>query len=109
MESAATHGDSPALRWLLQQRQIVIRDAGLTWRDEMRAAPPLVLDHVNLRIEKRFGTHEFGLVGTPPAEIASTIDVRGELTAPSIAAWKAATGPPYLRVDFVDLAPWTLW
>lgn len=109
VDTATPHDDAPAMRWLLQQRQIVIRDAGLTWRDEMRAAPPLVLDHVTLRIEKRFGKHEFGLVGTPPAEIASPVDVRGEFTANSIADWKAALGRIYVRVDFVDLAPWNSW
>ena len=109
VDMSAPRGDAPALRWLLQQSQIVIRDAGLTWRDEMLAAPPLVLEHVTLRIEKRFGRHEFGLVGAPPAAIASTIDVRGEFTASSVADWKAAEGRLYLRVDFVDLAPWNSW
>ncbi len=109
VDSTASHGDSPAIGWLLQQRLIVIHDAGVTWRDEMRAAPPLVLDHVTLRIEKSFGKHQFGLVGTPPADIASPIDVRGEFSASPIAGWKGAEGRLYVRVDFVDLAPWNSW
>ncbi len=109
VDTAAAHDDAPPLRWLLQQRQIIVNDAGLTWRDEMRTTPPLVLEHVTLRIEKRFGKHQFGLVATPPAEIASPIDVRGEFSAPSIVDWKAAQGRLYVRVDYVDLAPLNAW
>lgn len=109
VDMAASSNDATPIRWLLEQRQIIVRDAGVTWRDEMRTAPPLVLDHVTLRIEKRFGRHEFGLVGTPPADIASPIDLRGEFTAAALEDWKAARGRLYLRVDYVDLAPWNSW
>ena len=38
--------------WLLRQRQIVVHDALLTWTDELRDAPQLVLDHVMFRLEQ---------------------------------------------------------
>ena len=109
VDTTTSGGDIRVVRWLLQHRQIIIRDAGVTWHDEMRAAPPLVLDHLTLRIESRFGHHEFGLVAEPPPDLASRLDVRGEFTASAIDDWKAAEGRLYLRVDYVDLAPWRAW
>ena len=41
--------DGEALRWLLAQRQIVVRDATVIWRDGLRQAPPLRLEAVNRR------------------------------------------------------------
>jgi len=105
----AAGSDSPISRWMLKQRQIIVRNAGVTWHDEMRAAPPLVLEHVTLRVEQRFGRHEFGLVAQPPPELASAVDVRGEFTAKSLHDWKATNGRLYVRVDYVDLAPWRSW
>ena len=63
---------------MLRQRQIVVRDALITWDDDLRNAPQLVLDRVQFRLENRFGRHRFGLRGTPPAELAAPIDLRGD-------------------------------
>ena len=71
--------DSPLTDWILRQREIVVRDALITWDDDLRNAPQLVLDRVQFRLENRFGRHRFGLKGTPPAELAAPIDVRGDL------------------------------
>ena len=66
------HTDDPALTdWLLRQRVIVVRNALITWDDELRHAPQLVLDQVQFRLEHSFGHHRFGLTGTPPAEPAT--------------------------------------
>ena len=43
--------------------QIVVRDALVTWNDDLRDAPQLVLDHVMFRLEQSLGRHRFGLVG----------------------------------------------
>ncbi|MEO6565990.1 MAG: TIGR02099 family protein, partial [Casimicrobiaceae bacterium] len=109
VDAAAAGNGSTLSRWMLKQPQIIVRDAGVTWHDEMRAAPPLVLDHLTLRVEQRFGRHEFGLVAQPPPALASVVDLRGEFTATSLHDWKAISGRLYVRVDFVDLAPWRAW
>ncbi|MEP7328030.1 MAG: YhdP family protein [Betaproteobacteria bacterium] len=109
VDTTTAGSDSRVTRWLLQQRQIIVHDAGVTWIDELRTAPPLVLNHVTLRLEKLFGRHEFGLVAEPPPELASQVDVRGEFTASTVHDWRAAKGKLYLRVDYVDLAPWRAW
>jgi len=95
--------------WLLRQRQIDVRDALLTWNDELRAAPQLVLDHVMFRLEHSFDTLRFGLVGEPPAALASPLDFRGEVSAASLKDWRVARGRFYVRLDYADVAQWREW
>ncbi len=95
--------------WLLRQRLIVVRDALVSWNDELRGAPQLVLDQVMFRIERGFNGHRFGLTGSPPADLASPIDFRGEVTATSFRDWREAKGRFYVRLDYADVALWREW
>ncbi|MEK7835225.1 MAG: TIGR02099 family protein, partial [Pseudomonadota bacterium] len=52
--------------WLLRQEEIVIRDAAIVWRDELREAPELVLRRVSLRLGNDGRHHSFGLRASPP-------------------------------------------
>jgi len=44
--------DAPFMNWLLRQRQIVVRNALVSWNDELRGSPVLVLDNVMFRLER---------------------------------------------------------
>jgi uncharacterized protein (TIGR02099 family) len=109
IDPQATIDDNRLSDWLLRQRRIVVHDALVTWSDERRGAPQLVLDQVDLRIEQSFGVHRFGLTGAPPPEIAAPIDLRGEFRAASLRDWQRARGRAYLRLDYADLAAWREW
>ena len=101
---------SPAFSaWLLNQREIVVNDALVTWNDDLRNAPQLLLDQVDLRLERGFGRHRFGLRGTPPPEIAAPIDVRGDFASLRAGAWQEANGRMYVRLDYADVAAWSEW
>ena len=105
-----SQADAPGLTdWLLRQPSIVVRDALLTWDDAFRNTPQLILDGVQFRLERSFGQHRFGLLGTPPPEIAAPVDVRGEFSTPSVADWRNAAGRVYARLDFADVAAWSEW
>jgi uncharacterized protein YhdP len=105
----AQSDDTRFTDWLLRQREINVRDALITWKDDLRDAPPLVLEHVMFRVEQSFGGHRFGLVGNPPAALASPLDFRGEITATSSKDWRAAKGRFYVRLDYADVARWREW
>ena len=109
IDPAAQSDDNPVTDWLLRQRRIVVRDGLVTWIDELRHTPQLVLDRVELRIEQGFGEHRFGLTGVPPAELAAPLDLRGEFTAASLREWQHAKGRAYLRLDYADVAAWREW
>ena len=101
--------DSRVTEWLLRQPSIVVSDALVTWTDELRHAPQLVLDHVQFRLEHSFGHHRFGLLGTPPAGLASPLDFRGDVTDVSLKDWRVARGRFYVRLDYADIALWREW
>ncbi|HEY5308364.1 MAG TPA: AsmA family protein, partial [Casimicrobiaceae bacterium] len=82
--------DTRVTEWLLRKPSIVVTDALVTWTDELRHAPQLVLDHVQFRLEHSAGHHRFGLVGTPPASLASPLDFRGDVTDASLRDWRVA-------------------
>ncbi len=95
--------------WLLTQRQVVVRDAQIIWRDEAAAAPDLVFTRVNFRLDSDGESHRFGLNAAPPAEFASAIVARGELRgrgAHDLQAWR---GRLYLEFGYADLAQAQTW
>ena len=104
------HADDPApTDWLLRQRVIVVRNALITWDDELRHAPQLVLDQVQFRLEHSFGHHRFGLTGTPPAELAAPVDLRGDVVGLVPSDFEKVEGHFYLRLDYADVAAWREW
>ena len=104
-----SQSDSGFAEWLLRQRRILVHDGAVQWIDEQRAAPPLDLRQVELRLENAFGRHRFGLRGVPPAEIAGPLDLRGDVTGRSIAGWRTSKGKFYVRLDYADVAACRSW
>ncbi|MBI3149881.1 MAG: TIGR02099 family protein [Betaproteobacteria bacterium] len=109
VDPASTETDAGFADWLMRQRRVEILDALLIWQDDYRQAPQLLLDRVSFRLENRFGDHRFGLVGTPPPEIAGPIDVRGDFSGDSLRAWEQLEGRAYVRLDYADVATWREW
>lgn len=106
--SSSSSGNSLA-DWLLDPSRIVIRDARITWLDEQRASPPLVLNQVNLLISNGWLRHRFALRALPPTELASGLDLRGDFygtTFNDLPAWK---GELYTQLDYADVAAWRTW
>ncbi|MFJ9451319.1 YhdP family protein [Herbaspirillum sp. NPDC101397] len=102
--------NSAGADWLLSQREVVIRDGKIRWRDDKRGAPELALDQVNLVLHNRWRLHQMALKATPPADYAAPLDVRANFYHPSFASkisdvtrWK---GTLYADVRNTDLAVW---
>lgn len=74
--------DGRGLDWLLAQHEIVIRHGELRWRDQLRAAPDLVLSDISFVLQNRWRTHRAALKATPPESLAAPIDLRIEFTHP---------------------------
>jgi uncharacterized protein (TIGR02099 family) len=94
---------------VLDQDEILIREARLEWTDELRSAPSLRLDHVSFALESDGGRRRFALRAHPPPEHAAPLDVRGDLggaAAGGIDGWR---GRIYVATDYVDLAAWRPW
>jgi uncharacterized protein (TIGR02099 family) len=102
--------ESEVSRWLLGQRDIQIHDARLLWSDELRAAPVLELDQVQLRIVNSGDRHQLALRALPPAALASPLDVRADLRGEDFQSLsEKITGQVFVELDHVDIAAWRQW
>lgn len=95
--------------WILEQRRIRIRGATLVWEDQLRDAPALVLEDVNIALDNDGRHHRFGLTALPPEGFASRIDVRGDFRGSDFDALDEWDGQAYAEIDYADLAIWRRW
>jgi len=95
--------------WVLGQSEIVIRDAEITWQDDERAAPPLVLSGLTFRLRNAGDRHLMGLSARPPAELGTTLDLRAALEGRSTANPATWSGRIYAALGYTDLAGWSQW
>lgn len=103
-------GNGDAADWMLAQREIVIRDGRIRWRDDKRGAPELALNRVDLVLRNRWRQHQLALKATPPADHAAPLDVRASFSHSGFAGrvsdvtrWK---GTLYTDLRNTDLAIW---
>jgi len=95
--------------WLLAQEQVIVRDATITWQDELRKAPPLELKHLNFQLDNSFSRHRFGFTADPPRQLAARIDIRGDFKGRDLDELEAWKGEVYAELDYADLAVWRSW
>lgn len=101
--------DPRMMETLLKQRRIRIRNATLVWTDNLRNAPPLVLEDVQFGVDNRGSRHRFGLSAVPPERLASRFDLRGEVQGDLLGGLHQLTGRVFAELDYVDLAVWRTW
>jgi uncharacterized protein (TIGR02099 family) len=103
-------GSTPGLSsWLLSQSEIVVRNARVSWDDELRAAPTLDLFGVTLVLRNSGELHRFALRAQTTRELGSALDVRAEMRGESLDELKAWRGSVYAELDHVDLGAWKQW
>ncbi|MFG5410254.1 hypothetical protein ABXN37_21860 [Piscinibacter sakaiensis] len=100
--------DSPALRWFLKQPEFVIRGGSLRWTDELRGAPPLVLDDVQLVLRNGLRQHLLRLDATPPPAWGERFTLRGRFTQPLLRGedfhrWSGTAHAELPRADVREL------
>ncbi len=102
--------DGRGLEWLLSQREIVVRNGWVRWRDAQRGAPELRLEKVDFLLRNQWRHHRFALRATPPAELGAPMDVRADFTHPSfvrrISDVRRWTGTIYADWRDTELARW---
>ncbi|MCL2525075.1 MAG: TIGR02099 family protein [Betaproteobacteria bacterium] len=106
---AAAEGDSGFADWVLAQKRIRVSDATIVWDDQLRGAPPLVLEDIQFALDNRGRRHRFGLSAAPPAALADRLDLRGEIVGDTGDALATLAGKFFLQLDYADLAGWRAW
>src|SRR5256885_13898926 len=102
-------GDAGIARWVLSQREIIIRDASVSWDDKQRGAPLLELPEFNFVLRNGFLGHQFAFKASPPTELASALDVRGDLDKLDAGDPGACVGQIYAELEYTDLVAWRRW
>jgi uncharacterized protein (TIGR02099 family) len=100
--------------WLLKQAEIDVLQATLLWQDDMRNAPPLTLNQLNLHIENPswealIGHHRFGLQAVPSVGTQQPIDIRGNFYGKDVAHLEKWHGTLYSNVQNTDMSVWRAW
>ena len=95
--------------WLLNQHEISINDATLSWQDDMRGAPELIISRINLDLINHGRTHKFRLFASPPPAIAHLVDVSGEFTGKYLEEAATWRGRITVHVPYTNLALWQPW
>lgn len=99
--------DSPWLDWLLEQHEVVVRDAQLRWIDERRDTAPVVLQQVDVVLRSGLRRHALRLDATPPPAWGERFSVRGRFTRPLLsnaAALRRWNGTLYAEWPLLHLA-----
>ncbi|MFM9911914.1 MAG: YhdP family protein [Methylophilaceae bacterium] len=110
--NAAAKPDFP--NWLLRQQQIAVRDAAVVWQDDMRQAPPLSLEKLNLVIESPFSRslldyHRFGLTAVPSVGDSHPIDLRGKVYGGDVSQVEHWHGMVYVASEGTEISAWRTW
>ncbi len=95
--------------WLLRQGRVHAGDATLSWLDEARRAPPLILQDVDFTLVNTRRIHHLQLHAVPPAGLARPLSVSGRLTSrdtDDIATWDGSVVARVAGVSFPRLATW---
>ena len=100
--------------WLLSQAKVNVIDANIVWQDDMRGAPVLNLDKLNLQLESPAwdsfrGRHAFSLRATPSAGTSKPIDIRGKVFGHDVAKLDQWHGTLYAKIEGTDIAAWRNW
>jgi len=95
--------------WLLAQSEIVIRDAEVTWTDELRGAPPLTFSALHFRLSNDGDWHGIGVSARPPRHLGPGVELRAELNGRSLRQMAQWHGRVYAELGATDLAGWRAW
>ncbi|MEI7570641.1 MAG: AsmA family protein, partial [Alcaligenaceae bacterium] len=103
--------DTLAVRWLLDQGEIFIRQAQLRWTDQVRQAPVLNLSQIDLSLTNSLFRHELRLVASLPDSVGRQIEVvaKTENSLSQLAPHPKREAEIYLAVQEIQvaaLAPW---
>lgn len=101
--------DSGFTRWLLRQGQVNVGKATLTWIDEVRDAPPLVLDAVDFSLTRTLRVHRLQLRAVPPPQLAQPLTVEAKLSMRDVddyTTWSGTVDAAVAGVSLPRLAAW---
>jgi uncharacterized protein YhdP len=99
--------DPDVVDWFFEQHEFVIRHGTLRWTDELRGAPPLALEDVDLVLRNGSRRHRLRIDATPPPAWGARFALRGDFAQPFTARasdWHRWRGTLYAELPLVDVS-----
>lgn len=100
--------------WLLRQTAFSVSNAKVIWIDDMRAAPPLSLDKLNLSVisppwKRLLNSHQISLSALPSTGTREPIYANASLHGNDISQLSSWSGKLELSIKAVDLLAYQAW
>lgn len=95
--------------WLARQKRIEIRNASLSWQDDMRGSPVLELKSAGLLMRNRGSRHQLGVRASLPQLSAYPIDFRVDFKSDVLSDISHWSGRFYARSELGDVSLWKTW
>ena len=106
--SKNTDSESGAIDWFFSQIEFAIHNGTVQWTDELRAAPTLALNQVELVVRNRGRHHDMRVDATPPALWGERFSLVGRFQQPLLSRhkgqWQDWNGQLYAALARVDLS-----
>ena len=106
--SGTGENDSAAADWFFSQPELLIRGGRLRWTDELRGAPELALDDVDILVRNGNWHHSLRIDATPPAAWGDRFALVGLFRQPFFTThkgrWQDWSGQLYAHFARVDVS-----
>ena len=106
--------DTRAADWLFSQAEVVVRGGTVRWHDELRSAPPLALNQVDVLLRNGQWRHSVRMEASPPPEWGERFVLAGQFRQPLLSLrsghwqqWSGQAFAQFARVDVARLRPYT--
>jgi uncharacterized protein (TIGR02099 family) len=100
--------DGAAADWLFSQPELLIRGGMLRWTDELRGAPALALENVDILVRNGNWRHSVRIDATPPPEWGDRFTLMGKFRQPLLATrnghWQDWSGQLFAQFSRVDVS-----
>lgn len=103
--------DSVAIRWLLNQGKIAVRQATFRWDDQFRKAPELVIEGINLNISNGVFNHQLRISSSLPPELGRSLDliVRTDTLLNPLASHEQSEAEIFIEINDAKPSAWQPW
>ena len=106
--SETAGADNAAADWLFSQGEVVIQGGTLRWTDELRGAPELALEEVDVLLRNSSWQHNMRIAATPPPAWGERFTLTGRFRAPLLRArdgnWQHWSGQLFADFSRVDVS-----
>ncbi len=103
--------DALAVRWLLDQGHIQLREARLVWHDRMRDAPPLQLDGIDVDLMNSLFTHQLRISASLPTDLGNRIEfvAKTQSNLNPLASHETGQAVVFFELDDFQPSAWSPW